>query len=253
LAIESEGELSGAETPVALVTGANRGIGYEIARGLAARGFLVLVGCRNAELGEVAAHDLKRDGLDARFLLIDITDDTSVTNAAESIATEYGRLDVLVNNAAVKLEWHPSPPSQLPLGIVRETYEVNVFGTIRVIQAMLPLLGRAASPRIVNLSSGLGSLTLATTEGTKYRERPLLSYNSAKAALNSLTVQFANELRSTRIKINAVDPGATNTPMTRGLGERTPEHAALVAIRLATIDDDGPTGCFFDENGELPW
>jgi NAD(P)-dependent dehydrogenase (short-subunit alcohol dehydrogenase family) len=251
--IDSEGKTTRPEPRIALVTGANRGIGYEIARGLVERSFLVLVGCRTVELGEAAARNLKSEDRRTQFLPIDITDDASVANAAASIAGEYGKLDVLVNNAAVKLEWHPSPPSQLSLAIVRETYETNVFGTIRVIQAMLPLLYRAESPRIVNMSSGLGSLTLATTEGTKYRERPLLSYNTAKAALNSVTVQFANELRSTHIKINAVDPGATNTPMTRGLGERTPERAAMVAIQMATLADDGPTGCFFDENGELPW
>jgi NAD(P)-dependent dehydrogenase (short-subunit alcohol dehydrogenase family) len=137
--------------------------------------------------------------------------------------------------------------------VVRETFETNVFGTIQVIQAMLPLLRRSDAPRIVNMSSGLGSLTLATTEGTKYRERPLLSYNTSKAALNSVTVQFANELRHTRIKVNAADPGYTNTAMTKSTGDRSAEQGAAVAIRLALLPDDGPTGCFFDESGELPW
>ena len=163
-----------------------------------------------------------------------------------------GRLDILVNNAAIKLEVAPSPPSACSLATVRETFETNVFGSIRVLLAMLPLLRRSDAPRIVNVSSGLGSLTLAATEGTKYRERPLLSYNLSKAALNSATVQFANELRGTVFKINVADPGYTNTDMT-GSGARTPDEAAAMVIRLATLPADGPTGRFFDERGELPW
>jgi NAD(P)-dependent dehydrogenase (short-subunit alcohol dehydrogenase family) len=235
------------------VTGANRGIGFAIAKGLAQEGMTVLVGARDGGLGGAAAKELQGGGLEARFLPIDITDHESVIQAAEVIDKEFGRLDVLINNAAIKREWHPSAPSELPLEVVRETFETNVFGTIQVIQAMLPLLRRSAAPRIVNMSSGLGSLTLATTEGTKYRERPLLSYNTSKAAINSVTVQFANELRHTPIKVNAADPGYTNTAMTKSTGERSAEQGAAVAIRLALLGDDGPTGCFFDESGEVPW
>jgi NAD(P)-dependent dehydrogenase (short-subunit alcohol dehydrogenase family) len=184
---------------------------------------------------------------------LDITRAEDVERAAAWIDDRFGRLDVLINNAAIKLEWHPSPPSAASLSLVRQTFETNVFGTMAVIQAMLPLLRKARAARIVNVSSGLGSLDLATTDGTKYRERPLLSYNVAKAAVNSLTVQFANELRHTSIKVNAVDPGYTNTDMTLGTGSRTTEEAATVAIRLATVGDDGPTGGFFDERGSLPW
>ena len=238
---------------VALVTGANRGIGLAVARGLAERGLSVLLGSRDPARGEAAAEVLRTDGLSARALPLDLNDDDSVLGAAATVDREVGRLDVLVNNAAVKLEFHPSAPSHAPLDLVRATYETNVFGTIRVLQAMLPLLARSPSPRIVNVSSGLGSLTLATTEGTKYRDRPLLSYNTAKAALNSVTVQFANELRHTPFKVNAVDPGPTDTEMTRGTAERTAEQGAVAVLRMALLEDDGPTGCFFDEHGELPW
>jgi NAD(P)-dependent dehydrogenase (short-subunit alcohol dehydrogenase family) len=238
---------------VALVTGANRGIGLAIAKGLGQAGFCTLIGARDPATGEAAVKEMQKSGIDAHFVQIDVTDDSSVARAALTIETEFGRLDVLVNNAAIKQEWHPSPPSEASLSVVRETYETNVFGTIRTIQAMLPLLRRAEPARIVNMSSGLGSLTLSTTEGSKYRERPLLSYNTSKSAVNSVTVQFANELRHTRIKVNAADPGYTNTGMTRGTGERAPEDGAVIAIRLATLGDDGPTGCFFDEHGELPW
>ena len=212
----------------------------------------MLLGARDEGRGAAAAAELRDDGLDARYVALDLTDDASVLAAAREIDDTFGRLDVLVNNAAIKLERAPSPPSECSLDIVRATFETNVFGTIRVLHAMLPLLRRSDAPRVVNVSSGLGSITLAATEGSRYQERPLLSYNTAKAALNSLTVQFANELRGTAFKVNAADPGFTNTEMT-GSGSRTPEDAAGIIVRLATLPADGPTGCFFDERGELPW
>lgn len=238
---------------VALVTGANKGIGFAIAHGLGVLGHTVLVGARDAQRGVVAVDELRRDSIDAHLQLLDICDAASVTGAARDIERDIGRLDVLVNNAAVKLEFHPAPPSATPIEVVRETYETNVFGTMQVIQAMLPLLLRSPSPRIVNVSSGLGSLTLAATPGTAFHARPLLGYNTAKAAVNSLTIQFANELSTTRLKINAVDPGYVRTDMTHNDGSRRPEQGAAVAIRVATLPDDGPTGCFFDERGRVPW
>jgi NAD(P)-dependent dehydrogenase (short-subunit alcohol dehydrogenase family) len=242
----------GAETPVALVTGANKGIGEAVAAGLARRGLRVAVGARNASRGRAAVARLRDEGLDTYFLALDVVDDASVTAAVHAIERDCGRLDVVVNNAAVKLERAPSPPSQCALDTVRRTFETNVFGALRVILATLPLLRRSPSPRIVNVSSGLGSLGLATTDGSRYQAKPLLSYNVSKAALNSVTVQFANELRGTNFKINAVDPGYTNTDMT-GDGTRTPAEAATVVIDLATLGAEGPTGHFFDEHGELPW
>ncbi len=237
---------------VALVTGANKGIGFATAAGLGRLGITVLVGARDERRGREAVSRLHDDGVDARVLLLDVTDDSSVDNAAGVVEADFGRLDILVNNAALKLEVAPSPPSQCSLTMVRETFETNVFGSIRVLLAMLPLLRRSDAPRIVNVSSGLGSLGLATTEGTKVSERPLLSYNPSKAALNSVTVQFANELRGTPFKINAADPGFTNTDMT-GSGERGPDEGAAIVIDLATLPADGPTGKFFNEHGELPW
>jgi NAD(P)-dependent dehydrogenase (short-subunit alcohol dehydrogenase family) len=212
----------------------------------------VLLGARHEGRGAAAVAALLDEGLDVRLLPLDVGCDPSVDTAVEAIAREHGRLDVLVNNAAVKLERSPSAPSECSLDTVRETFETNVFGAIRVLLAALPLLRRSEAPRIVNVSSGLGSLGLATTEGSRYQARPLLSYNVSKAALNSATVQFANELRGTRFKVNAVDPGYTNTDMT-GEGARTPDEAAVVVIQVATLPADGPTGHFFDERGELPW
>jgi NAD(P)-dependent dehydrogenase (short-subunit alcohol dehydrogenase family) len=238
---------------VALVTGANKGIGFATAAGLGRLGVTVLVGARDEDRGKDAVSRLVDDGVDARVLRLDVTEDASVIAAAREVEEAFGRLDILVNNAGVKLETAPSPPSRCTLDMVRETFETNVFGSIRVLLAMLPLLRRSDAPRIVNVSSGLGSLGLATTEGTKVHERPLLSYSPSKAALNSVTVQFANELRGTTFKVNAADPGFTNTDMTGGIGDRGPDEAAAIVIRLATLDDDGPTGRFFNEHGELPW
>ncbi len=238
---------------VALVTGANRGIGLAIARALGELGHVVLVGSRDRARGLHAVDELRRQSIDARLQLIDVRDPGSVDAASAEIERDVGRLDVLVNNAGVKLEFHPAPPSTTPIDVVVETYDTNVFGTMRVIQVMLPLLLVSPSPRIVNLSSGLGSLSLAATPGTKYHERPLLGYNTAKAAVNALTIQFANEFAATALKINAADPGYVRTDMTRNDGSRTPAQGAAVAVRLATLPDDGPTGCFFDERGQVPW
>lgn len=238
---------------VVLVTGANRGIGREVAMQLGRRGMRLLVGARSADKALAAADELRAEGVDADPLVIDITDDASVQAASAEIGRRHGHLDVLVNNAAIKLEHHPSPPSEASLDVVRETLETNVLGTIRVIQAMLPVLLRSDHPRIVNLSSGLGSLTHHTTMGSKYQERPLLGYCTSKAALNMVTVLFANQYRSTALRINAVDPGAVNTPMTQGRASREPIDGARPVVQCVLIEDDGPTGCFFDEHGPVPW
>jgi NAD(P)-dependent dehydrogenase (short-subunit alcohol dehydrogenase family) len=244
-----------AVSPVALVTGANKGIGFATAAGLGGLGFRVLVGARDPERGGHAAGRLRADGFDAEFVALDVTSDTSVLDAARRVEATAGQLDVLVNNAAIKLETSPSPPSECTLELVRTTFETNVFGTIRTVLAMLPLMRSSLQPRIVNVSSALGSSTLATTLGSRYMEIPLLSYSTSKAALNSVTVQFANELRGTPFKVNAADPGYTKTDMTVSSRptDRTSEEAADVVIRLATLGPDGPTGAFFDQHGEVPW
>lgn len=240
-------------TQFALVTGANKGIGQEVARQLCARGYTVLVGARDAVRGQAAVDRITKEGGNAHFVQIDVTDPASVSAAADLIERRCGRLDVLVNNAAIKLEFHPAPPSQSSLALVRETFETNVFGVISVTLAMLPLLRKSPSARIVNVSSGLGSLTLSATVGTRWNDKPMLSYNVAKTAVNSVTVQFANELRQTGIKVNSADPGYTNTDMTLNQGGKPVERGAAVVVRLATLPEDGPTGEFFDENGPMPW
>src|SRR5579872_1170979 len=190
---------------VALVTGANKGIGLEIARQLGQRGITVAVGARDAGRGEEAARQLQREGIEARFLPLDTTDQTTIDSAAQTIEREFGRLDILVNNAAIALD--NVPPSQLDMDVLRRTFETNFFGVFAVTKALLPLLRRAPAGRIVNMSSGLGSLTQTSDPSWGYAQFNLLAYNASKTALNALTVQFANELRDTPIKVNAADPG----------------------------------------------
>ncbi len=237
--------------PVALVTGANKGIGKEIARQLGAQGLTVLVGARDLRRGEEAAAELKASGANAHAVRLDVTDEASITEAARRIEEEFGGLDVLVNNAAIAQD--SVPPSQLDLATLRRTFETNVFGVVAVTQAMLPMLRKSSAGRIVNLSSGLGSLSQNSDPNWAFDSVNLLAYNSSKTALNAVTVQFAKELRDTPIKVNAADPGYTATDMNGHSGTRTVEQGATAAVRLATLPDDGPSGSFFDEDGVVPW
>jgi NAD(P)-dependent dehydrogenase (short-subunit alcohol dehydrogenase family) len=236
---------------VAVVTGANKGIGLEIARQLAREGLAVFIGTRDEERGRAAAEKLRAEGLDARALPLDVTDDASVAVAAASVEKDAGRLDVLVNNAGIAID--DGPPSRVSIDALRRTYETNVFGVVRTIQAMLPLLRRSDAGRIVNLSSGLGSLAQNSDASWDYASVKFLAYNSSKTALNMVTVQFAYELRNTPIKINAADPGYVATDMNRHQGVRTVEQGAATPVRLALLPADGPTGGYFNDDGPLPW
>ncbi len=234
-------------TRIALVTGANKGLGYEIAARLVADGMTVLAGARDPSRGAAAA-----SRLGAVHVPLDVTDPASVAAAAKWIEREYGRLDILVNNAGILLE-RGQLPSESDVDLMRRTYETNVFGVVTVTNALLPLLRKAPAARIVNMSSGLGSMTLTTDLAHPYAQRPLLAYNSSKAALNAVTVSYANELRGTRIKVNAADPGYCATDLNGHSGPRTAAQGANAAVTLATLPDDGPTGAFHDETGPVPW
>jgi NAD(P)-dependent dehydrogenase (short-subunit alcohol dehydrogenase family) len=235
----------------ALVTGANKGIGYEIAAGLGALGWTVGVGARDAQRRDAAVEKLRADGVDAFGVPLDVTDDAGVAAAARLIEEHAGRLDVLVNNAGVT-GGPPQEPTRVQPATVLVAVETNVIGVIRVTNAMLPLLRRAPSPRIVNMSSSVGSLTLQTTPGAE--TGPLsAAYSASKTFLNAVTIQYAKELRETNILINAGCPGFTATDLNGFRGVRTPEQGAAIAIRLATLADDGPTGGFFDDAGVVPW
>jgi NAD(P)-dependent dehydrogenase (short-subunit alcohol dehydrogenase family) len=239
------------EQTIALVTGANKGIGYEIAAGLGALGWSVGVGARGEARREAAVEKLHAAGVDAFGLPLDVTDDASVASAAEVIEERAGRLDVLVNNAGVTGS-APQEPTRVDLAAVRAAVETNVIGVLRVTNAMLPLLRRSASPRIVNMSSSVGSLTRQTgdTGGTG----PIsAAYAPSKTFLNAVTIQYAKELHDTDILVNAACPGYCATDLNGFRGVRTPEQGAAIAIRLATLPDGGPTGGFFDDAGVVPW
>jgi NAD(P)-dependent dehydrogenase (short-subunit alcohol dehydrogenase family) len=243
------------EAKNALVTGANKGIGYEIAAGLGALGYRVGVGARDAARRETAVEKLRAAGVDAFGVALDVTGDRSVTEAAELIERRAGRLDVLVNNAGISGDTGPGwvqDPTTLDLDLVRTVVETNVLGVIRVTNAMLPLLRRSASPRIVNVSSAVASLTRQADPGIEIGP-VMAAYAPSKTFLNAVTVQYARQFTGTNILINAACPGLVATDFTGFHGPRTPEQGAATAIRLATLPDDGPTGAFFEDDGAIPW
>ncbi|MFB6724979.1 SDR family oxidoreductase [Kribbella sp. NPDC056345] len=232
----------------ALVTGANKGIGFAIAQGLGALGFSVAVGARDAVRRKEAVEQLRADGVDAFGVALDVTSDESVAAAAQSVEQTAGRLDVLVNNAGIAgpIDDGAQDPTTLDLEVLRYVLETNVFGVVRVTNAMLPMLRRAAAPRIVNLSSNMGSLTLQTG--------PILAaYTPSKTMLNSITAVYARQFAGTNVIVNAACPGYVATDFNGFHGLRTPQEGAAIAIRLATLPDDGPRGGFFDDAGTVPW
>ena len=248
-------------TTIALVTGANKGIGLETARQFGARGFTVLAGARDEARGREAERVLRADGADATFVRLDVSSDASVRAAAAWIEREYGRLDILVNNAGIA---RGNPPSQTDLDLMREVYEVNVFGVIRVTNAMLPLLRRAPAARIVNVSSEVGSITSMTDPASPLAQMPAgLAYPSSKAALNMITAMYAKELQDTPIKVNAANPGYTKTDLNRNSGLRSVTEGAEASVYLATLPAGGPSGILWghlwtpdgpaDAYGALPW
>ncbi|HEX6681571.1 MAG TPA: SDR family oxidoreductase [Candidatus Limnocylindrales bacterium] len=231
---------------IALITGANKGIGYETARQLAAAGVSVLLGARAPERGHAAAASLG-----ARFIQLDVTDEESIAGAAKTIEDEFGVLDILVNNAGIGGEF--ARPSVTPLSDMRRVFDTNLFGTVAVTKAMLQLLRRSGAGRIVNVSSELGSLHVATDRAGPIWSLITLAYPASKAALNMVTVQFAKELIDTPIKVNAVTPGYTATDFTGGQGFRTAAQGAEICVQMALLPDDGPTGIFIDDKGTVPW
>ena len=229
---------------ITLITGGNKGLGYEAARRLIENGHKVYLGARDAERGQRAA-----DELGAHFLLLDVTDDATVQEAAAELTRLEGRLDVLVNNAGVT--GGRTKPEEVTADAMRQTFDTNVFGVVRVTQAFLPLLRKSEVPVIVNVSSGLGSFALVTNPETMESKVNVLPYASSKSALTMLTVQYAKALPDMRV--NAVDPGPTATDLNGHAGPQSVAEGTDAIVKMATIGQDGPTGTFTNRQGTMPW
>jgi NAD(P)-dependent dehydrogenase (short-subunit alcohol dehydrogenase family) len=250
------------DRPVALVTGANQGIGLQIAKDLVAHGFTVLVGSRDFRRGEAAAAEV---GPGAHALQLDVTDQASITAAAERVRREFGRLDVLIQNAAISNKSSrprqsvedyakTTRPSNVSLDEMRAVWDTNVFGVLAVYQAMLPILRETPGARIVNVSSGVGSLTTNSDPAFPYRAIFGPVYPASKTALNALTLAMALELEPEGIKVNAVSPGYTRTNLNGYQGTETLEEGSREAVRVALLGADGPTGGFTRwEGATIPW
>lgn len=237
---------------IALITGANKGIGLEVARQLGAQGITVFLGARNPHLGKVAEEKLRADGADAYFIELDVTNPEIIARAANQLYAQHNRLDILVNNAGVHGAGD-GPPSIVDPEAVYQALNVNFFGVLAVTQAMLPLIRESPSGRIVMVSSGLGSLTLNGDSDWQFAGVKRLGYNGSKAILNMLTVQLAWELRDTSIKVNAVNPGFTATDLNGHRGTQTVEEGAAETVRQALVPDNASTGGFFETGGVVPW
>jgi NAD(P)-dependent dehydrogenase (short-subunit alcohol dehydrogenase family) len=237
------------EKKIVLITGANKGIGFATAAGLARSGHTVLLGARDGERGTTAARRLAADGLDARFVRLDVTDTATIAAAAAHIDADYARLDILVNNAGISRD-RPHSPTELPVALLRETYETNVFGVVAVTNAMVPLLRKSSAGYIANVSSSLGTVaSLSDPESPLWQYANLLGYNSSKAALNAITLIYARTLRADGITVNAVSPGYVATDLNHHSGHLTAEEAGSNIARQITQPDREATGVFLSENG----
>jgi NAD(P)-dependent dehydrogenase (short-subunit alcohol dehydrogenase family) len=242
-------------TKIALITGANKGLGLETGRQLGKLGFTILLGSRDALRGEVAARQLRDDGVDARVLKLDVCKNSDIDAAASLIAADYGHLDVLVNNAGVMIEkgWTQNTTSETTLENLRATFDANLFAVFAVTKAMLPLLKAAPAARIVNVSSILGSVSYQATPGSPTYSTKLFAYNASKAALNMLTISLAHELRNTPIKVNSAHPGWVKTDLGGTAAPMNVTDGAKTEVELATLPAAGPTGGFFHVGQPIPW
>jgi NAD(P)-dependent dehydrogenase (short-subunit alcohol dehydrogenase family) len=237
--------------PVALVTGANKGIGFEVARGIAKSGYVVLLGARNPTTGREAADTLTSERLDVRFVELDLTRIGTISAAAGRIEADFGKLDVLVNNAGIA-DSHDGPPSRASVDAIERVLRTNFLGAVAMTQAVLPLLRKSEGARIVNVSSDLGSITRHGDSTWKYAQVKVLGYCASKAALNMFTVQLAFELRDQGIAVNSVNPGFTATDLNAHRGQQTVAQGAAEIVRVA-LQQHGPSGKFLEAGGELVW
>ncbi len=237
---------------VALVTGGNKGIGKELTRELASHGYAVYLGARDEQRGRDAVQELAREGGDVRFVKLDLADSATIGAAAEQVQREAGKLDVLVNNVGISLE--REPPSTANMARLKETFQANYFGMVEVTQAFLPLLRATTSRVILNVTSGLGSITKHADPSWEFGSFLLLGYNSSKAAVNMFTVLLAKELKDEGFRVNAVSPGFTATDLNQFRGKETAADAAAYLVQYALLDHRGPTAGFFVKGeGTSPW
>jgi NAD(P)-dependent dehydrogenase (short-subunit alcohol dehydrogenase family) len=238
---------------IALITGANKGIGFETARQLAQAGVKVIIGARDGAKGEAAAEKIRAEGYDATAIALDVASAANIAAAAERIAEQYGHLDILINNAGVMLDDRTIATSAQTLDTWRATFDTNVFGLIAVTQAFLPLLKKAPAGRIVNLSSILGSLSLHSDPKSPIYGYAVPAYNVSKSAVNAWTVQLAVELKDSAIKVNAAHPGHVQTDMGGASAPMALVDGAKTSVQLALLDESGPSGGYFHLGQPLPW
>ena len=236
---------------VVLISGANKGIGFEVARQMGKAGWTVLAAARSKELGTQAVAKLQAEGLDAQFIQIDLDAPESAVTAADTILDKFGKLDLLINNAGIASQGD-GPPSKVDLEAVRKTMNTNFIGAVGVTQAMLPLLQAAGKAQIINVSSELGCISQQTNPDWKYAPVKVLAYCASKAALNMLTVQLAYEFRDGSITVNSINPGYTATDLNRNSGPQTLAEGAAEIVRVALLDLP-LTGKFLETGGEIPW
>jgi NAD(P)-dependent dehydrogenase (short-subunit alcohol dehydrogenase family) len=243
------------ETKVVLISGANKGLGLETGRQLGKLGYTVLLGSRDALKGEVAARQLRHEGIDARVVKLDVGRASDIEAAAAMIAGEFGKLDALINNAGVMIEkgWTKNTTSETTLENLRATFETNLFAVFALTKAMLPLLQKSPAGRIVNVSSILGSVSLQATKGSPTYATKLFAYNASKAGLNMLTISLAHELRHSKIKVNSAHPGWVKTDLGGSAAPMSAVDGAKTEVELATLGADGPTGGFFHNGEAIPW
>lgn len=238
---------------IAMVTGANKGIGFETARQLAMQGVTVILGGRSLEAAQAAAARITASGLKADAVQLDVTDDASIMRAAELISQKYGRVDILVNNAGIMKDAFDASPSAQKIATWRETFDTNLFGLVSATRAFLPLLRKSSKGRIVNVSSVLGSMAANIDPTSDFYNFKIPAYNISKTAVNAWTVHLAYELAGEGIKVNAAHPGFVKTDLHGVDAPVTPEEGALTSVRLSLLPDDGPTGKFFHGDDELAW
>jgi NAD(P)-dependent dehydrogenase (short-subunit alcohol dehydrogenase family) len=241
---------------IALITGANKGIGFETARQLGKQGITIIAAARNKEKGSKAVEQLKSEGIDAEFLQLDVDNNTDIKNAFDYINTKYGKLDILINNAGVQLEssgWGINNTTEVSDKALHETLDTNFFNVVKLTNTLLPLIRKSDAGRIVNLSSILGSLNLHSDANSPIYSSKLFAYDTSKTALNSYTIHLAASLAGTNIKVNSAHPGWVKTDMGSDAAPMEIVDGAKTSVALALLDANGPSGKYIHLGNELPW